>query len=107
MRCIGTLHGELGDCLRPITGALLCYGYLDVDQGVPLEDSIDLRPLLFPACDTHRPALVQWAEMLWGSIADGVWVPRSGIPSVMQRMAMEDDPVTLSPDPSQAVRIVA
>lgn len=105
-RCIGSLHGPLGDCLRPIAGGLLCYGYLDVDQGVPLEDSLEgPRPLLFPACSVHRPALVQWAELLWGDIADGVWIEPKAFDYVMARLAMESDPVLLSPDPASAVRV--
>jgi hypothetical protein len=106
--CIGTLHGPAGDCLLPITGALLCYGYLDRDEARPLRESIEgPRPLLFPACSVHRAALVDWAEHLWGQIADGTWVPPEAIPRVVEWMRAEHDPVVLSPDPADAVAIQA
>lgn len=107
-RCVGSLHRPLGDCLRPIVGGLLCYGYLDRDEGIPLEESMEgPRPLLFPSCALHRPALVDWAEHLWGDVAEGVWVPPEGFERTKRFFEMERDPVVLSPDPATAVRIVA
>jgi hypothetical protein len=107
-RCIGTLHGPRGDCLLPITGALLCYGYLDRDESRPLRDSIEgPRPLLFPACSLHKAPLIEWAEHLWGQIADGTWVEPDAIPMVLRWMKAERDPVVLSPDPADAVAVQA
>ena len=74
-RCVGTLHGPLGDCLRPIAGGLFCYGYLDRDESRPLREGLELRPMLFPVCSVHRAALLDWAEHLWGAVADAMWVP--------------------------------
>lgn len=105
-RCIGTIHGPAGDCLTPATGALVCYGYLDREQGRPLEDSIDGPvPMVFPACNLHRPPLSDWAEHLWGSIAEGLWVGREAIPFVIRDL--EAERVELYPDLSQAVGIHA
>lgn len=86
---------------------MLCYGYLDRDEGVPLRESIEgPRPLLFPACTVHRRPLEEWAEHLWGQVADGLWVGVEGIPRTIEWMRAEQDPVVLSPDPAHAVAIV-
>lgn len=106
-RCTGTLHGPPGDCLLPISGALLCFGYLDRDQTRPLREGIEgPRPLLFPACTLHRAPLEEWAEHLWGQVADGTWLPPEAIAHAIAWMRAERDPVVLSPDPAQAVAIV-
>jgi hypothetical protein len=106
VRCVGTLHGPPGDCLTPIAGALLCYGYLDRDDGVPMRDSLEgPRPLLFGACRLHRPGLVDWAEHLWGQVADAMWLPPEVIPRALAFFDMERDPVVVQPDPDHAVRI--
>ena len=108
-RCVGTLNGPAADCPRPIAGALLCYGYLDLhggDLALPLEEALEgPRPLLFPACKLHRPALEEWAEHLWGQVADGLWVEPRAIPKVLGWMEAERDPVLVSPDPKVAVGI--
>lgn len=108
-RCVGTLYGGAGDCLRPVVGALLCYGYLDrahPEYARPLEESIEgPRPLLFPVCKLHRAPLEQWAEHLWGKVAPGMFVPLKGIAYTVRWMEAERDPVVLSPDPHSAVAI--
>jgi hypothetical protein len=107
-RCVGSLHRPLGDCSRSIAGALLCYGFLDRDQGVPLEDSIDGPvPMLFPSCEVHRAPLVDWAWHLWGDIAEGAWITPAAIPVALRSMGNQGDTVVISPDPKQAVRIMA
>ena len=108
MRCTGTLHGPTGDCLLPVTGALFCYGYLDRDEGVPLRDSLEgPLPLLFPTCSVHYGPLGEWAEHLWGEIADGLWIEARAIPALLEWMEAEDDPVVLSPNVRDAVAIQA
>jgi hypothetical protein len=111
-RCVGALHGPVGDCLVPIAGALLCYGYLDRDHQLPdhyarpLEDALEgPRPLLFFACNRHKAPLVQWAEHLWGQVADGTWIPPEAISPALRFFDMEEDPVVVSPDPMAAVAI--
>jgi hypothetical protein len=111
-RCIGTLHGPVGDCLRPIAGGLFCYGYLEVeDDGTrrPRTDGppAELVPMLFPLCTLHRPAVVEWAEHLWGQVADAMWVPPEGFARVKRFCAMEADPLVMSPDPARAYAVVA
>ena len=103
-RCIGAIHGPVGDCLTPAAGALVCYGYLDRDEGVPLRESLDGPvPMVFPVCTVHRAPLVQWAEHLWGRIANGMWVSADGIAWVIREL--EAERVELYPDPTQAVGV--
>lgn len=90
----------------PVSGALLCYGYLDRDRTRPLREGIEgPRPLLFPACHVHRRPLEEWAEHLWGHVADGLWVGADAIARTIEWMRAERDPVVLSPDPADAVAI--
>jgi hypothetical protein len=110
-RCIGTLHGPVGDCLRPVVVGLFCFGYLDEDdEGLrPRRDGApgELRPLLFPVCSVHRIALADWAETMWGPIADAFWVPPQGFDVVKRQCEMDADPLVMSPDPARAVAAVA
>lgn len=104
-RCTGSIHRPVGDCLRPIVGALVCYGYLDRDQGVPLADSLD-GPLLLviPTCEEHKAPTAQWAEHLWGRIADAFFVPPHGIDWVLSKLT-DVDRCEVAPDPTSAVGI--
>jgi hypothetical protein len=107
-RCTGAIHGPPGDCLRPVIGAVFCYGYLDLDDQVPLEESLEGPvPLLIPACELHRVAVFDWAHHLWGEIADGFFVPAEGIPRTLEWMRNDGESVVIAPDPSQAVLIRA
>ena len=105
-RCTGAIHAGPGDCLRPIAGALCCYGYVDRDQGVPLRESLDGPVfLVVPTCKVHRAALSDWAQHLWGDIASAFFVPPEGIPVVLRKLEGVER-VVVAPDPDQAVRIV-
>jgi hypothetical protein len=105
-RCTGTIHGPVGDCARPIAGALVCYGYLDHEEARPLHVSMGKPvPMLFPVCKRHKAALLDWAEHLWGMIADAMFVSPEGIPAVVRHFEMDPTPLVLAPDPAQAVGI--
>jgi hypothetical protein len=111
-RCIGTLHGPAGDCLRPVTVGLFCYGYLVEDEDGLLAPSSEgitahLRPLLFPVCAVHRAAVAQWAEHLWGQIAEAFWVPPAGFELLKRECAMERDPLVMNPNPARAIAAAA
>jgi hypothetical protein len=109
-RCVGTLHGPLGDCLRPVTVGLFCYGYLEVDdegtrRPLTAAPEAELRPLLFPCCELHRAALGEWAEHLWSDVADAFWVPRAGFARIKELCEMEADPLVMNPDPARALAV--
>lgn len=110
-RCVGTLHGPVGDCLRPVTVGLFCYGYLDeVDDDGTRRPRVagpvaELRPMLFPVCELHRAALAEWAEHLWSEIADAFWCPPESFERIKQLCEMDADPLVISPDPSRALAV--
>jgi hypothetical protein len=109
-RCVGTLRGPVGDCLRPVTVGLFCYGYLEVDhEGTrrPLASApeAELRPLLFPVCELHRAALGEWAEHLWSDIADAFWCPPEAFARVKRLCEMDADPLVMNPDPARALAV--
>lgn len=107
-RCTGAIHGPPGDCLRPIAGAVFCYGYLDADKGVPMAESLEGPvPLLIPACEVHKAAVFDWAHHLWGEIADGFFVPPETISKVLEWMRNDGESVVIEPDPNDAVLIRA
>ena len=107
-RCTGAIHGSPGDCLRPIVGALLCYGYLDLQEREPLRDSLaGPVPLLIPVCKVHRVPVQDWAHHLWGEIADGLFVPPQGISRALEWMRNDGESVVIAPDPAQAVLVRA
>jgi hypothetical protein len=106
-RCIGTLHGPVGDCLRPVAVGLFCFGYLDRDESVPLREGLELVPMLFPVCETHRTALADWAEHLWGQVANAMWVPPEAFGKLKRMCEMDADPLVMSPNPADAVAISA
>jgi hypothetical protein len=105
-RCTGSIHGPIGDCLRPIAGAICCYGYLDRDQGVAMRESLDGPVfLVIPTCKVHKSSVIDWAEHCWGAVADAFFVPPQGIPLVLRKVEPVER-VVVAPDPMDAVRIV-